>query len=351
LLSFLAAKVPKASRRVAVHREAKAAAPEQTPNNIPAPLTRFIGREAGLKHVRAALRDNRLVTISGVGGCGKTRLATEVARSLRGQYPDGVWIVELDSLKEAMLVPQRVASILGIREQATRPPTEALSDHLQQRKVLLVFDNCEHLVSACAELAAYLLQRCPHLKILATSRAVLDVSEETVCALEPLETPDPDSLPGIEEISQNESVRLFVDRARSRQGDFEVTPANAPAVALLCRGLEGIPLAIELAAARANVMSVQQMIDRLGDRFQFLAGTSAGALRQWETLQAAVDWSYELLTDPERALLRRLSVFVGGWTWEAASVCAFDNEGEYSILNGLEQLHNKSLVVVEERNQ
>jgi predicted ATPase len=347
LLSFLAKNASKG--------KAAAMGQLEPPNNIPASLNRFIGREAALKRLRVMLKANRLVTIAGVGGCGKTRLAMELARIVRRQYPDGVWIVKLYSLREPGLVPQRVAFTLGIREQATCPPTKALAEYLRERKVLLVLDNCDHLVSECTKLATHLLEHCPKLTMLAVSRHLFDVTTETVFSLDPLNIPNlvslPVSSPEFDELCQNESVRLFVDRARSRRGDFAVTPANAPAMGLLCRGLDGIPLAIELAASLVNAMSVEEITDSLRVRFQVLARTQDAVERQWQTLKAAIDWSYELLQPAERTLLRRLSIFGGGWTCVAARICVPDNDGENVIINGLRKLRNNSLIVAEPRSE
>ena len=357
LLSFLAKNASEAAPRTTIHQNGKVAAPHQLepPNNIPGSLNRFIGREAELKRLRVTLKANRLITIAGVGGSGKTRLAMELARIVRRQYPDGVWIVKLYSLRETGLVPQKVASTLGIREQATCPPTKALAEYLRERKVLLVLDNCDHLVSECTELATYLLELCPKLTMLAVSRHLFDVTTETVFSLDPLNIPNlvslPVSSPELDELCQNESVRLFVDRARSRRADFAVTPANAPAMSLLCRGLDGIPLAIELAASLVNAMSVEEITDSLRDRFQVLARTQDAVKRQWQTLEAAIDWSYELLQPEERTLLRRLSIFAGGWTRMAARICVPDNDGEKVIHDGLRRLLNNSLIVPELRNE
>jgi predicted ATPase/serine/threonine protein kinase len=313
-------------------------------NNLPHPMTRFVGRDQQIGEVRGWLARARLVTLVGPGGIGKTRLALEVAARLLREYDDGVWLVELASLADPALVPAAIVSALGLHDQGGAPATEALTAWLRERRVLLVLDNCEHLVEACAGVARELLEVCPNLRVLATSREALGVDGESVWPVPTLSLAPADSLHALE----SEAARLFIDRATLRKPAFEATPANAHAVAALCERLEGIPLAIELAAARVKVLTVEQILDRLDDRFRLLADGSRTASRQ-QTLRATIDWSYELLTDEERALLRRLSVFSGGWTLEAAEAVAGGSAEQLDVLDLLSRLIDKSLVTVEER--
>jgi non-specific serine/threonine protein kinase len=247
-----------------------------------------------------------------------------VAAELVNGYADGVWLVELAATADPALVPQAVASALNVREDPRRPLHETLSDALAPRELLLLLDNCEHLVTACAVLADNLLRGCPCLQILATSREPLGVPGETVWRVPSLTVPDPRVALGTDEVACYEAVSLFVERARSALPSFALGDLNAATVAELCRRLDGIPLAIELAAARVRALSVEQIAARLNQRFQLLTGGSRVALPRQQTLRATVDWSYSLLSEPERVLLHRLSVFAGGWTLEAVeAVCAF----------------------------
>jgi predicted ATPase/class 3 adenylate cyclase/Tfp pilus assembly protein PilF len=320
------------------------------PNNLPVQLTSFIGREREMADVKRSLATTRLLTLTGPGGTGKTRLALQVAADLLGEYPDGVWLVELAALVEPALVPQAVASALGVREEPGRTLTETLADSLRPKQLLLVLDNCEHLVAASATLAHALLRACPQLQFLTTSREALGITGETVFRVPSLSLPDPQRLSPVEDLSQYEAVRLFIDRSLMSQPRFAVTNENAPAVAQVCYRLDGIPLAIELAAARVKVLSVEQIAARLDDRFRLLTGGSRTALPRQQTLRASIDWSYDLLSEAERRLLRRLSVFAGGWTLGAAeAICAGDGIDAYEILDLLTQLVAKSLVSVDEQ--
>ncbi len=297
------------------------------PNNLPQQLTSFIGRQREIEEVKRLLTTTRLLTLTGAGGCGKTRLALEVAVGLLEAYPDGVWLVELAALSDPALVPQAVASVLGVAEEPGRSLTQTLAETLKAKSLLLVLDNCEHLVAACATLAAALLRAGPNLRILATSREPLGVAGETPWRVPSLGLPDPQRLPPIETLTDCEAVRLFHERATTILPTFALTHQNAPSVAQVCRRLDGIPLAIELAAARVRALPVEQIARRLDDRFRLLTGGSRTGLAHHQTLQAAMDWSYDLLTEAERSLLRRLAVFAGGWSLEAAeAVCSDDFE-------------------------
>lgn len=342
------------------------ALPDLVRNNLPAPLTSFIGRRRELANLRALLQPAyatgaatagdgaptcRLLTLTGPGGAGKTRMALQLADDLLdqpGSYPDGVWLVELAGLIDPTLVPATVALALGIREETTRPLAETLAAHLAPKRLLLLIDNCEHLLDACAALAAVLLPACSGLQVLATSRAALGVAGERPWPVPAL------SLPEAEETTaggllEAEAARLFLDRARIHRPDLAVSGANAAAVARICRQLEGMPLALELAAARVSVLGLSQIADRLCESFGLLTDGPRTAPRRQRTLRATLDWSYELLTEPEQALLRRLAVFAGGCTLEAAeAVCAGERIVAEELLNLLGGLVRHSLVQMED---
>ncbi|HEV8339255.1 MAG TPA: tetratricopeptide repeat protein [bacterium] len=321
------------------------------PNNLPVQLTSFIGRSRELAEVRRLLGVTRLLTLTGAGGAGKTRLALQAAAEIMDDYSDGVWLVELASLSDPALVLPTIASTLGVRETIAQTLTDALADYLRTQTALIVLDNCEHLSAACAEVAETLLRKCPNLRVLATSQEVLGVPGEVAYAVPSLSLPDPDRVVGGEDITQFEAVRLFIDRAALSKPDFHMTAGTAPLVAQVVRRLDGIPLAIELAAARTKVMSVEQIASKLDDRFRLLTTGGRTTPPRHQTLKAAMDWSYELLTEHERMLLRRLSVFAGGWTLEAAeAVSAADGLEVEEVLDLLSRLVDRSLVLVQEPN-
>jgi predicted ATPase/class 3 adenylate cyclase len=316
--------------------------------NLPAQLTSFVGREQAITDVTQLLTTSRLVTLTGPGGTGKTRLALQVAAGVLEAYSDGVWLIELAPLSDAALVPQAVATALGLREDASRPILATLTDFLSARNLLLIIDNCEHVVEACAQLAGALLRGCPNVHILASSRETLGIAGEAPFRVPSLATPDPRRLPPIEMLTQYEAVRLFVERAAAVLPGFRLTHDNASAIAQVCSRLDGIPLALELAAARVTVLRVEQIAARLDDRFRLLTGGSRTAVPRQQTLRALIDWSYDLLAEAERVMLQRSSVFVGGWTLEAAeAVCAGDGLDHDEVLDVLAQLVNKSLVVAD----
>ena len=315
------------------------------PSNLPTQLTSFIGRTREVAGITSLLTANRAVTLTGPGGCGKTRLAVQVAAELLGRFPDGVWLIELAPLADPALVPQTVAATLKLPEQPARTVAELLVDFLRSRTVLLVLDNCEQVIHACARLSEELLRACPRLRILATSREVLNIAGEVTFAVPSLSVPDPQPGLSADRLILWEAVQLFVDRASLAQPTFKLNDLNAQSVAEVCRRLDGIPLAIELAAARMSAMTVQQITARLDDRFRLLTGGSRTALPRHQTLRGAIDWSYGLLAEKERVLLRRLSAFAGGWTLEAAEgVCG--GVEELDVLNTLTQLAFKSLILV-----
>jgi non-specific serine/threonine protein kinase len=302
-----------------------------------------------MAEVTRVLGGTRLLTLTGPGGTGKTRLALQVAADLLARYPQGVWLVELAPLADPALVPQAVATVLGVQEDASRSLVAALTEALRPKHILLLLDNCEHLLDACAQLAEALLRGCAHLSILATSREALGIAGETAWRVPSLALPDPRHLPPRETLAQCEAVRLFMDRALAAQPHFLLTDHNAPAVVQLCHRLDGIPLAIELAAARLRGLSVEQLAARLDQRFRLLTGGSRTALPRQQTLQAMVDWSYSLLSVPEQTLFARLSVFTGGFTLEAAEmVCAGDPITDEDVLDLLLRLIDKSLIDAED---
>ena len=315
------------------------------PNNLPSTLTTFIGREKEQAEILKLINMHRLVTLTGSGGVGKTRISLKVGGHVLEEYPNGVWLVELAPLNDPELLPQTVASVFGIVTQSTRSHTELLINFLRPKTALLILDNCEHLLDASASLADTLLKYCPHLKILATSREALGILGEIVYHMPSLSLPDIRQT--LETFREYESVRLFEERARFAQTDFKLTMENASAVAQICSRLDGIPLAIELAAARVNMFSTAQIAARLDDRFNLLTGGSRTALPRQQTLRASIDWSWNLLSDLERTLLRRLTVFAGGWTLEAAkSVCsAADDIQPQEATELMNQLVAKSLVI------
>jgi predicted ATPase/DNA-binding SARP family transcriptional activator/DNA-binding CsgD family transcriptional regulator len=314
-------------------------------HNLPAPRNSFVGRQTEMVEVKRALVMTRLLTLTGVGGSGKTRLAVEVSRDLVRAYPDGVWLVELAPLSEGELVPKALAEAVGTQEMPGRPITEVLVQSMRQKEQLVVMDNCEHLIEVTARLVDTLLDWCPRLRILATSREPLDVAGELNWSVPSLSVPD--GQPSIlEEVESYESVRLFVDRARHRNPVFSLTPENAPAVAKICERLEGIPLAVELAAARVG-LSVEQIAQRLDDSLRLLSAGGRTASPRQRTLRGTLDWSYELLSEPERRLFCRLSVFAGGWTLAAAEKVGAGDTEQVDVLDLLCRLVDKSLVVGE----
>lgn len=324
-------------------------------NNLPVQLTSFVGRETEIAEIKQELKVHHLVTLTGPGGTGKTRLSLQVAADLLDLFQHGVWFIELAPLTDADLIPQTILSAIGIGEQSGKPPLDLLKEYLHDKESLIVLDNCEHLLEASANVVNVLLNASPELKILASSRELLGVKGEASYLVPSLSFPDLKHLPVIEQLSQYEAVRLFLDRALLAAPQFTVNVHNAPFIAQICHRLDGIPLAIELAAARVKLLSVDQISARLDDRFRLLTGGARTALPRQQTLRALIDWSYDLLSENERLFLRRLSVFAGSWTLEAAEEVCSGVEGDTiqsaDVLDLLSQLVNKSLVVVVEHSQ
>ena len=304
-------------------------------HNLPAQITSFVGRGPQLTEVRALLRENRLVTVTGAGGAGKTRLAVQVAGQLAGEFSGGIWYVDLAPITDPELVPTTAARALGLPDQPGRSTMDTLTRFIADRHLLVVLDNCEHLLDACAALMMALLEVCQELTLLVTSREPIGVAGEVSWRVPSLSLGD-------------EAVALFTNRARHARSDFEISDDNAAVVAEICRRLDGLPLAIELAAARVRALSLAEILDSLHDRFRLLTGGARTAVRRQQTLRASVDWSHALLTEPERVLFRRLAAFMGGFDLEAARTVAGGTEVQrYQVLDQLTLLVDKSLVVAE----
>jgi predicted ATPase len=320
-------------------------------HNLPVQRTRLIGRELDAAAVRQAVLESEghLVTLTGTGGCGKSRLALNVAADLVDAYPDGVWLVELAPLADPALVPEAVAAAFGVHQQPSRPILDSLVARLKPRHLLLILDNCEHLVEACARLADTVLSACPGLRLLATSREPLRVEGEILWRVPSLVVPEPGHAAPLKELARSPAVRLFVERAQAVQQGFVLTSENAAAVAQICARVDGIPLALELAAARVRVLTVGHIAERLDHSFRLLSGGSRTAHSRHQTLKATLDWSHALLSPPERSVFRRLAVFAGGWDIEAAeAVCADAVIDRTDVLELLTRLVDRSLVVADE---
>jgi predicted ATPase/DNA-binding winged helix-turn-helix (wHTH) protein len=318
-------------------------------HNLPQPLTRFIGREQQISELKALLGRSRLLTLTGSGGCGKTRLAMQLAADLTGAYPDGIWLVEYAALADPALVPQAVAQVFGLKEQPGQLLTQTIAEHLAPRHLLMVLDNAEHVLEACAQLSNALLRASAGLSVLVTSRERLGIVGELTYRVPSLSAPGTDRDATPEQVSACESARLFIDRAQLQQPRFVVTAENAPALASICHRLDGIPLAIELAAARLRSMPMEEVSRRLDQRFDLLTGGSRTALPRHQTLRSLIDWSYDHLSDAEQALLCRASIFSGGWTLEAAEqVCVGEAVDSQNLLDLLTSLADKSLVLAKE---
>lgn len=319
-------------------------------NNLPSQLSSFVGRERELDELRLALGGTRMLTLTGAGGSGKTRLALALAGESLESYPDGVWWIDLARQMDPDLVGEAIAGPMGVKPLPGMTSLQAVCGALGQRRALVVLDNCEHLLEACAQAATALLESCPGVDVLATSRAPLGLPGESAWRVPALALPDEPAREPVESLSQYDAVKLFIERAVKARSNFRVTNETAPMVAQICSDLDGIPLAIELAAARVRMLSLGQIAAGLADRFHLLTGGARTALPRHQTLRASVDWSHDLLSDQEHVLFRRLGVFAGGFTLDSAeAVCADDQLGRYAILDLLTALVDKSLVVTVER--
>ncbi|MBK6774067.1 MAG: tetratricopeptide repeat protein [Ignavibacteria bacterium] len=316
------------------------------PNNLPIQLSSFIGREKEMKIAKNLLKQSPLLTLIGTGGAGKTRLALQTAADLIDDFTNGVWFVDLAAINDKYLLPQVFLTSLGIAEVAAITPEETLKEYLADKNVLIILDNCEHLIHNCAELTEKLLSSCSGLKIIATSREALNCSGEQTYSIPPLTNPDLNSKVSPEQLIQYESVRLFIERALSVNPNFRVNNDNARALAEICSRLDGIPLAIELAAARIKVLSVEKIYERLSDRFNLLTSGKRTSLPRQQTLKAMIDWSYDLLTENEKNLWSRVSAFTGGWTLEAAEeICSDETISKDVIFDLMNQLTEKSIII------
>jgi predicted ATPase/class 3 adenylate cyclase len=320
---------------------------DSRPNNLPRQLTTFVGREREIGQAKGMLASSPLVTFTGPGGVGKTRLALEIAGDLLDDFPDGMWFVDLGPLTDPTFVPPAIANALGVMPAPGQPILDTLIDHLHVQRVLLVIDNCEHVLGQAAITIDGLLRSCSNVRVLATSREGLAIDGEMVFAVPSLFAPDP-STASEDELAHSDAIRLFIERATSAAPGFQLTNRNAGAVAQICRRLDGVPLAIELAAARVRALPVEQIAARLDDRFRLLTGSNRVTVPRHQTLRHTIDWSYDLLAEDERAVFRRLAVFVGGCSLEAAeAVCAGELVDQYAVLDLLMRLVDKSLLTAE----
>jgi len=325
------------------------ARPSHRVGNLPAEATTFVGRRRELSDIRSRLATARLVSLVGPGGVGKTRLSLRTGSDLARGFSDGAWFAELAEVRDPALVPNAVLAALDLRDQASTSPMAILAAYLKDRQLLLILDNCEHVLGAAGEVVAEILRAAPKVRVVATSREPLQVAGEQVVPVPPLELPAPHAAEPLAQLRQNETVLLFTQRAAAASGTFELTASNQAAVVDLCRRLDGLPLAIELAAVRTRVLAVEQIRDRLTDRFGLLTGGSRAALARHQTLRTTIEWSHDLLSDGERAILRRSCAFAGRFTLEdVESVCTSDDVPAAQALDVLSSLVDKSLVMKED---
>lgn len=321
------------------------------PNNLPAGLTNFIGREKEMMELKNILNTSRLITLLGPGGTGKSRLAVQLGAEKIDEYENGVRLIELASLRDPELLNNNIANVLNLKEDGTDQSGEIIINYLKDKKILLIIDNCEHLIKHCAEICEYILNKCPGVNILTTSREVLGIEGEMIYQVPTLSMPELKDDLTAEAICNFESIQLFTERAFALKNDFVLTNENAPDIARICFHLDGIPLAIELAAARVKILKPEKILENISNRFRFLTGGSRISLPRQQTLKAMIDWSYDLLSEKEKILFRNLSVFSGGWSLEAAEeICATDGIEISEILDLISNLSNKSLIFSKEIN-
>ncbi|HLJ83631.1 MAG TPA: adenylate/guanylate cyclase domain-containing protein [Candidatus Eremiobacteraceae bacterium] len=321
---------------------------DSLPNNLPLQLSSFVGREAEVAALRKLMEETRIATVVGTGGIGKTRAALEVAADMLESAPDGVWFADLAPIADPILVASVLANALGVRESESRSTLEEVVDHLRLRKTLLILDNCEHVVAEAARVADAILRHCPNVKILATSREALAINGEHIFRMPALSMPSADVKLTLEDALTFSAIALFAERARASDPRFQLTSENAPTVAEICRSLDGIALAIELAAPRVKIFSPRQLADRLDERFRVLTGGNRAALPRQQTMRALIGWSYDLLADRERAFFRKLGIFCGGWDLDAATaICGEDESADWEVLDLMSALVDKSLVHAE----
>jgi predicted ATPase/DNA-binding CsgD family transcriptional regulator len=336
---------PPAHARVIRCREMAQPAARASRGNLPSELTSFVGRRRELAAIRATLSDARLLTLTGAGGVGKTRLALHAGRELSRTLPDGVWLVDLQEVRNASLVPTAVMAVLGLRDQSGQSPVLLLVEYLTDKELLLIFDNCEHLLDSCSVVVSAILHGTPGVRVLATSREPLNTDGEFVYPVPPLALPETDSAASIEQLSQFEAVALFCERASAASGTFDLSSENHMHVIQLCHQLDGMPLAIELAAVRTRALGIEEIVTRLKDRFDLLKAGSRSAVPRHQTLRAAIDWSYDLLTASEQALFRKLAVFAGDFLLEAVeAICTTSPQADEPAIDLLSSLVEKSLV-------
>jgi non-specific serine/threonine protein kinase len=319
----------------------------EVPNNLPKETSSFVGREKELAECEHLINKTRLVTLIGIGGCGKTRLALKLAGNLLRNFPDGVWFVDLAPISDPTRVPLVMASALDVKEESAKSLIGTLVSHLKYKQALIILDNCENLLAACSEIAKMLLEACSNLKILLTSRESPGLRGEHIFLVQPLSTPDKELEADPQAVLASEAGRLFVDRAYAWDIRFELNSANCPAVADICRKLDGIPLAIELAANRIRMLTVDQIRDRLNDRFRLLTADTGAILPRHQTLAAVIQWSYDHLTAEEQRLFRTISVFKGGWTLSAVTAIAGGEYDEFAMLDALTRLADKALIIID----
>src|SRR5713101_6535061 len=325
------------------------ARPPRRSGRLPAEASSFIGRRREIAEVRKKLTEARLISLVGPGGVGKTRLAIRIVTDLGRGFRGGGWLVELAEIQDPALVTNAVMAALDLRDQAAAEPLALVLSYLRDKELLLVVDNCEHLLGAAAQVVTDMMRAAPGVRVIATSREPLSVPGEHVVPVPPLELPAPQPGEPLARLRQNEAVMLFTERAAAASGTFELTASNQAAVVDLCRRLDGLPLAIELAAVRTRVLTVEQILDRLSNRFGLLVGGGRAALPRHQTLQTAIDWSHDLLSTAERAMLRRLCVFAGRFALEdVEAVCTSDEVPAERALDLLSSLVDKSLVVKED---